>query len=373
MSKQIIDRKQQGELIANIVGAVTRIGESNYSVKSQSSNKSYNVNSNEIGWVCSCPDHIYRGVKCKHIHAVELSFAIRKEVEIRKIEPVSNIQNCIYCKSSNIAKDGLRHNKHGDIQKFNCKDCGKYFTINIGFEKMKHNPQGITTAMQLYFSGESLRKTAESLKLIGMDITHQTIYNWIQKYIKLMGKYLEQIKPNVSTAWRTDELFLKIKGDMKYLYALMDDETRFWIAQQVADTKYTANINPLFKNGKHIAGKRPNTLISDGAPNFNDAFNKEFYTNTNPRTRHIRHIRLQGDHNNNKMERFNGEVRDREKVMRGLKKKDTPILTGYQIFHNYVRPHMGLDGQTPAEKCGIMIEGENKWLTLIQNAEKYRT
>jgi hypothetical protein len=55
--------------------------------------------------------------------------------------------------------------------------------------------------------------------------------------------------------------------------------------------------------------------------------------------------------------------------MRSLKKKDTPILAGYQIFHNYVRPHMGLNGQTPAEKCGIKIEGENKWLTLIQNAE----
>ncbi|MGC2428650.1 MAG: hypothetical protein WA421_16575 [Nitrososphaeraceae archaeon] len=49
--------------------------------------------------------------------------------------------------------------------------------------------------------------------------------------------------------WRTEELFVKIKGDMKYLYALMDDETRFWIAQQVADTKFTANINPLFKQG----------------------------------------------------------------------------------------------------------------------------
>ena len=72
------------------------------------------------------------------------------------------------------------------------------------------------------------------------------------------------------------------------------------------------------------------------------------------------------------MERFNGEVRDREKVMRGLKKKDSPILTGYQIFHNYVRPHMGLNGMTPAEMCGIKIEGQNKWLTLIQNGEKYR-
>ena len=46
--------------------------------------------------------------------------------------------------------------------------------------------------------------------------------------------------------------------------------------------------------------------------------------------------------------------------MRGLKKKDTPILTGYQIFHNYVRPHEGLDGKTLAEASGIRVEGENK-------------
>jgi hypothetical protein len=28
------------------------------------------------------------------------------------------------------------------------------------------------------------------------------------------------------------------------------------------------------------------------------------------------------------------------------------------------------DNKTPPEKCGIIIEGEDKWLTLIQNAEK---
>jgi len=36
--------------------------------------------------------------------------------------------------------------------------------------------------------------------------------------------------------------------------------------------------------------------------------------------------------------------------------------------HNYLRPHMGLDGKTPSEACGITIQGENKWRTLIQNA-----
>ena len=74
--------------------------------------------------------------------------------------------------------------------------------------------------------------------------------------------------------------------------------------------------------------------------------------------------------NNNTMERANGEVRDREKVMRGLKRTNTSILPGYQIFHNCMRPHQSLKGKTPAEACGIKVEGENKWITLIQNASQ---
>ena len=67
---------------------------------------------------------------------------------------------------------------------------------------------------------------------------------------------------------------------------------------------------------------------------------------------------------------MNGELRQREKVMRTLERTDTPILTGMQIYHNYVRPHEALDGRTPSEAAGITVEGEDKWLTLIQNASK---
>ena len=71
------------------------------------------------------------------------------------------------------------------------------------------------------------------------------------------------------------------------------------------------------------------------------------------------------------MESFNGNtVRSREKTMRSLKREDTPILTGMQIFHNYVRPHMALGGKTPAEACGIKVGGQDKWLTIIQNAKE---
>jgi len=119
-------------------------------------------------------------------------------------------------------------------------------------------------------------------------------------------------------------------------------------------------------------GKQPKTLITDGLPSYSLACEQVFgESETEKATTHIRKITFNGKvHNNNKMERMNGEVRDRERTMRGLKKKRTTILRGYQIFHNYVRPHESLNGKTPAEACGIKVEGENKWKTLIQNASK---
>jgi hypothetical protein len=65
-----------------------------------------------------------------------------------------------------------------------------------------------------------------------------------------------------------------------------------------------------------------------------------------------------------------GEIRDRERVMRTLEKSDTHILSGMQIFHNYVRPHEALERQMPADAAEIKVHDENKWLTLMQNASR---
>ncbi len=114
-----------------------------------------------------------------------------------------------------------------------------------------------------------------------------------------------------------------------------------------------------------MAGKQPKTLITDGLNSYKEASRFEF-----PQTQHIREIMLKGSIHNNKMERMNGEVRDREKVMRGLKNADSPILKGIQVYHNFIRPHESLKGQTPADLAGIKVNGENKWETIIQNASR---
>ena len=369
--EKINPREAKGKQIA-LRHDLIRVRDDYYKVHSQTTKREYDVIKTSDVWHCNCPDHRFRKTCCKHIHAIEFSIKLREEVREKNkivINPI-NVKSCLFCHSDNIKKYGIRRNKYGDIQRFVCKECHRTFSLNIGFEKMKHDPRGITTAIQLYFNGESLRNVSRSLKLIGVEVSHQTIYNWIRKYTNLMQKYLEKIVPHVGDAWRADEIWMKFHGDLKYVFALMDDETRYLIAYEVADTKFKHDARSLFEMGKKVTQTRPKVLITDGLPAYHDAYKKEFWLNNRQKTTlHIRNIHLQGDMNNNKMERLNGEIRDREKVMRGLKKKDTPILKGYQIFHNYIRPHKGEHGKTPAEVCGIEVNGNNKWITLIQNAK----
>lgn len=350
-----------------------RVSDYQYKVHSQTTNREYDVIKVGGKWECNCPDHVYRHVCCKHSHAVEFSLKIRDEVRKEKsviIEPI-NPSKCPKCLSEQLVKHGIRHNKYGDIQRFSCKNCHKRFVVNLGFEKMRATPQAITSAMQLYFTGESLRNVKQFLTLQGVNVSHQTVYNWINKYTKLMKGYLDKIVPQVGDAWRADEVYVKIRGELKYVFSLMDDETRFWIAQEVANTKENHDAQGLFRKAKEAMGTKPKVLITDGLRSYERAYQKEFWEMSRQnRTLHIRNIHLQGDMNNNKMERLNGEFRDREKVVRGIKKDDSVIIDGYQMYHNYLRPHMGLEGKTPAQACGIEIKGDNKWITLIQNASK---
>jgi putative transposase len=376
MATVVLSHEERGRMIAEQPNAIQREDERFYKVASQSGHGMYDVVKTRafaIGWICNCPDFTYRGVKCKHIWAVEISVALRNEVERNVVIEPLNISVCPYCNATTIVRHGLRHNKYGDLQRFSCKACGKRFTQNIGFDGLTAPAQAVTSAMQLYFTGESLRNVQKLLELRGANVSYVTVYRWIKKYVTLMEKYLEQIKPQVSNTWRADELYFKVQGNMKYLYALMDDQTRFWIAKEVADKKFTADITPMFREGKQVAGKAPSVVITDGAPNFNSAIRHAYYREYKALAiRHVQDIRFNSEVHNNKMERMNGELRDREKVVRGVKREDSPLITGLQIYHNYVRPHMGLNGRTPADLAGIEVKGADKWLTLIQNASKER-
>ena len=148
----------------------------------------------------------------------------------------------------------------------------------------------------------------------------------------------------------------------------MDDVTRFILSYDVAQLKFGYNAVRLLEAAKRRAGFVPKILVTDGLPSFGAAFQKVFWTLKNVAV-HISEIHLRGERcNNNGHERLNGELGDRFKVSRGLKKEDALLIRMAVLHHNFIRSHRGLGGRTPAEEARIIIRGQNKWLTLIQNA-----
>ena len=98
MTKQIF-RKHQGELIAQAKGSIRILDDRNYIVNSQSGNDSYHVQLTEHGANCSCPDYSFRGVKCKHIHAIEFSFMTASlNRPGQNVSPLEN-EHCFSCKN----------------------------------------------------------------------------------------------------------------------------------------------------------------------------------------------------------------------------------------------------------------------------------
>ena len=75
-------RQLKGQLLARENNSVIRIDDLRYRVKSQSSKGEYDIftEDKEI-WKCSCPDYLFRNIKCKHIFAVEFSFTLIEQVK----------------------------------------------------------------------------------------------------------------------------------------------------------------------------------------------------------------------------------------------------------------------------------------------------
>jgi transposase-like protein len=174
-------RQTKGQQIFDKQGQIERTDQTTYRVSSQSGHGFYRVihatYGGGLGLKCSCPDHTNRSVKCKHIWAVEFSLALRTQVQVHRNEAATqigavNVSSCRFCGSSQIVRDGVWHNRAGNIQFYLCQDCGRHFSFNLGFEHMRASPQAITSAMQLYFTGESLRNVQKFLRLQGVNVSH---------------------------------------------------------------------------------------------------------------------------------------------------------------------------------------------------------
>lgn len=214
------------------------VNEETFLVPSQSSDQKYKV-SHLDGWSCECKDFKARKQICKHIYAIQFWLKIREGIgsnELMELEnTVENGNKCIYCKSSNIVKNGSRNTKYGIRQRFLCKDCKKRFVVEP-IKHVKGNSKIVTLTMDLYFKGLSLRDIADTIyQFYGLKLHHETIRRWIVKFTKVMNEYVNKFTPKVSDAWHVDEQNIKVKGKWLWSWNCLDEETRFLIANQITE------------------------------------------------------------------------------------------------------------------------------------------
>jgi len=110
----------------------------------------------------------------------------------------------------------------------------------------------------------------------------------------------------------------------------------------------------LIDRAKKTAGKEPDKVITDKLASYLDVrYGKD--------TEHIQSKPFAVEDNTQMIERFHETLKQRTKVMRGLKNIESArdFLDGWLVHYNYLRPHTALNDKTPAEVAGIVFPYKN--------------
>jgi transposase-like protein len=341
-------------------------------------------------WRCTCPDFTNRGLACKHIWAVRFVRTIQGQedpallVQTRlpasakpapKV-PASPVEGaaapCKWCGGI----ETQRYGRCGRKQAYWCKPCGRKFVVEDGFKRLKGDPKVVTLALDLYFKGVSLRQITDTLEqFFNLSVSHVTVYNWLNRYVALLNEYAATLQPDVGTAkWHADEMKVKYGADWRWLWHVMDRETRYLLVSKVTDSRDLGDAEDVFRSAAKLARETPAVIVTDGLPAYIEASKKAFNAGRKRDARHLREIHLSKPErmpNNNMVERLNGTVRGRQRPARGLKSPKGPLTKGQAAYYNLVRPHEALGGKSPAEAAGLSVPTEgNRWLGLVEQARK---
>lgn len=368
----LVGRKVRGYEIIAKGDIPEKVKRGTWLVPSQSKNIKYMVTHHAPDvWVCDCPDCQKNDIDCKHIHSVRFYLMVKEKVEKNDIatkneEQKYSISVCPHCHSEKIIKRGIRKNKFVNKQRFSCKDCGKKFVLDVA-KRTKGDAKIITLCLDLFFKGISCRKIQDHLnQFYGFEISHATINRWIRKFMKMANQHAKAMMPKTSDMWHADEQMIKCNGNYLWLWNVLDNRTKFLLANNITKDRFITDARVVFNKAKPYG--IPTMVVTDGLMAYRRAIKKEFLNVKKP----LIHIKADGitskKKNNNVIERFHGTFRERDKVMRGFKgKNNADFMTEvFQTYYNFVRPHQSLNGLTPSQRAGISNVDRNRWIGLLK-------
>lgn len=92
------------------------------------------------------------------------------------------LERCIYCKGTQVTREGKRYKKLETVQLWYCRTCDRVFTPQRA--KGKRYPlKVILESLIYYYRGETRERTAEYIKgRFGIAIPSRTLSAWLAEY-----------------------------------------------------------------------------------------------------------------------------------------------------------------------------------------------
>jgi len=262
---------------------------------------------------------------------------------------------CRFCKSEDVVKRGWRKTQNrGKQQRWLCNSCSKSFTLDLGFWKMKNNENLVTQAIDTYYENLSSRVVKRNLnKYAVTEISHQSVLNWVRKYAKKIGNFVNTLTPKLTGQFYVDETEIRCKKKAGIFWAGIDGNTKYLVSSFY--TLNPQNVKDARRLVKSLKETEQTRLIqTDGREQYPVAIRKLFGLKRGLSIEHrVINTSRTGKYNV-KIERFFRNIKERTRLMYWFKsfKSAEIILQGYVCWYNFIRYHMTLK-KTPAEASGL--------------------
>jgi putative transposase len=279
----------------------------------------------------------------------------------QRVQAIIEIPRCKYCGSPHV----VRYGTFRGVQRWWCKTCQRKFVDNRALPGMKTPKEQIASALNMYYEGMSLNAIRRHLQQMHNNYpSDSTVYDWITKFSKVAVKEAKKHTPEVGDVWVADETMLKIAGKNTWFWDIIDTKTRFLLASHISTRRYAKEAQTLMERAADRADKAPKVVLTDKMGAYLDGIENAFGADT----KHIPAKGFKVQPNTNLVERFHGTLKDRTKVMRGLKSIESArlLMDGWLVHYNFFRPHESLHDRTPAEKAGIKFPHKN-WLDITKS------
>ena len=131
------------------------------------------------------------------------------------------------------------------------------------YNRHRFHPDIIRRAVRMYFRFSLSFRDAEELMIDrGIDVSHETIRRWVEKFGSQYAKRIKSRSENPSPVWHLDEVYTKINGKMVYLWRAVDNEgTVLDIVIQRRRNTHAAM--PLLRKLLRNQGIKPTLIVTD--------------------------------------------------------------------------------------------------------------